>query len=90
MIRILVYKNWIDYPEGQLRPFKTIGSPIKKATNYRKIANWLSTEKSQLLVIVKDVDYENVIVADGEHCLNFIKDCYADLGYMFKDKGKIK
>jgi hypothetical protein len=87
---ILVYKKWMDFPEGKTRSFKTIGNPVKKATNYRKIANWLRTEKGQLLVIVKDIDYENAIVADGNRCLEFIKNCYSDLGYMFKERGKKK
>ena len=86
-MHILVYENWEDYPEGKLRPFKQKGNPVKNATNYRKIAKWLSVQKKELLIIVKDTDYENCLVGTDKQCDEFIKDCLADLGIMFKNKG---
>ena len=86
-MKILIYKKWTEFPEGYNRPFKTIGSPAKNSGKNRHIANWLRLQKSPSLMIIKDKDYENCAEGTGEQLVSFMKDCMADLGIGYKERG---
>ena len=105
-MKINVYDNWIDFPEGRERPFKTVGVPmlcfntkkhsaVKILARLSKMAKRSSKHEgksleSRYLVVLLEKDYENSLSGTPEQICKFVKDCLVDEGLMSNIWGKRK
>lgn len=97
-MKINIYDEWANTPEGKNRSFRLCKNPIMRLDTQNHTINKIMQRMAsrcgerqlnqRFLVVVRDGEYENALEGNHQQIHKFVRDCLVDEGLMSKSWGK--